>query len=86
MLPLPPVKIDDVKSEAYASTIDIPVLEDPIPIEPGRASRFNRRHVILLGVGLVAIGATWAALNFPIQEVLLGNWQDQLAAIASATS
>jgi len=92
MYPLPPVEFTDVDGDsnmAMATDMNIPKLEDPEPVTPGKSRRskrfggfsISRRNGMLLGISLVAVVATWAALNLPIQDVLPDNWQAQLKAL-----
>jgi len=94
MYPLPPVEFTDVDGDSNMAmnmdmNMEIPKLEDPEPVTPGKSrgsKRFaafsiSRRNGMLLGISLVAVVATWAALNLPIQDVLPDNWQAQLKAL-----
>jgi len=88
MYPLPPVELAEPEGNNSVA-IEIPVLEDPEPVIPGKArdaKRFgslsiSRRHGVLLGIGLFAIAATWAVMNIPLHDVLPDNWQAQLKAL-----
>lgn len=82
MNPLPPVELsDDDDLKTQPSDLDIPVLEDPVDVVPGKApTTKKKRNALILGLALAAVCATWLAANTPmqLQNVLPDNWQAEL--------
>lgn len=79
MNPLPPVELSENDDfESQSSGLDIPVLQDPVAVVPGKApSTKKKRNAVILGLALAAVCATWLAANMPmeLENVLPDNWQ-----------